>query len=192
MATPTGSDPPVSPSTRPTVPFTSPSLTASTMTPFQRRSSQDTVVIPMNNPVYQPKTEKKEEEAAVFNPNHTITYQKVVSILKESYNFEETVKSTSLDILALYLRGQTVIYIESKTYCEKRLNSFMLPVIFLAAVYSILNFILKDYQYGTIVISSLNAFNSFILSIINYLKLSEKSQNHLMAARRRPPKLYKN
>lgn len=188
MATPTGSDPPVSPSTRPTVP----SLAASTTIPFQRRVSQDTVVIPMNNPVYQPKAEKKEEEAAVFNPNHTITYQKVVSILKESYNFEETVKSTSLDILALYLRGQTVIYIESKTYCEKRLNSFMLPVIFLAAVCSILNFILKDYQYGTIVISSLNAFNSFILSIINYLKLSEKSQNHLMAARRRPPKLYKN
>lgn len=179
MTTPTGSHLPVSPTTRPTVPFTLPSLTASI--PFQRRSSQDTVVIPVNNPVF---IQPISSEAAVFNPNHTITYQKVVSILKESYNFEETVKSTSLDILALYLKGQTVIYIESKTYCEKRLNSLMLPAIFLAAVCSILSFILKDYAYGTIIISSLNAFNSFILSIINYLKLSEKSQNHLMAARR--------
>ena len=60
----------------------------------------------------------------------------------------------------------------------------MLPAILLAAVCSILNFILKDYSNGTIIISSLNAGNSFILSIINYLKLAEKSQNHLMAAQR--------
>jgi hypothetical protein len=140
----------------------------------------------MNNPIHRPlaKTEQKESETSVLNPNHTITYQKVVDILKESYNFDETVKSTSLDILALYLKGQKIIYIESKTHCEKRLNSLMLPAIFLAAVCSILNFILKDYSYGTIIISCLNACNSFILSIINYLKLSEKSQNHLMAARR--------
>lgn len=132
------------------------------------------------------KKEKKEADKSleVFNPTHTITYNTVVQILKDSYNFDENVMSTSLDILALYLKGQKIIYTESKTYCEKRLNTLMLPAILLAAVCSILNFILKDYSYGTIIISGLNATNSFILSIINYLKLAEKSQNHLMAAQR--------
>lgn len=120
----------------------------------------------------------------VFNPNHKIGYNDIVKILKEGYSFDENSNSTSLDILALYLKGQKIIYTESKTYCEKRLNSLMLPAILLAAVCSILNFILKDYVYGTVIISSLNACNSFILSVINYLKLAEKSQNHLMAAQR--------
>lgn len=127
---------------------------------------------------------QEEKVSDVLNPNHTITYNDVVKILKDSYNFDENITSTSLDILALYLKGQKIIYTESKTYCEKRLNTLMLPAILLAAVCSILNFILKDYSNGTIIISSLNAANSFILSIINYLKLAEKSQNHLMAAQR--------
>ena len=127
---------------------------------------------------------QEEKVNDVLNPNHSITYNHVVKILKESYNFDENITSTSLDILALYLKGQKIIYTESKTYCEKRLNTLMLPAILLAAVCSILTFILKDYSNGTIIISSLNATNSFILSIINYLKLAEKSQNHLMAAQR--------
>jgi hypothetical protein len=127
---------------------------------------------------------KEERTLEVFNPNSKVTYNDVVQILNDSYNFDENMTSTSLDILALYLKGQKIIYTESKTYCEKRLNTLMLPAILLAAVCSILNFILKDYPYGTIIISALNACNSFILSIINYLKLAEKSQNHLMEAQR--------
>ena len=127
---------------------------------------------------------QEEKPNDVLNPNHTVSYNHVVKILKDSYNFDENITSTSLDILALYLKGQKIIYTESKTYCEKRLNTLMLPAILLAAVCSILTFILKDYSNGTIIISSLNATNSFILSIINYLKLAEKSQNHLMAAQR--------
>ena len=121
---------------------------------------------------------------SVLNPDNTITYKQVNDILRDSYNFDESITSTSLDILALYLKGQKIIYTEAKTLCEKRLNTLMLPAIFISAVCSILNFILKDYSNGTIIISGLNAANSFILSIINYLKLAEKSQNHLMAAQR--------
>lgn len=150
---------------------------------------KENTVITIDGTKSKEKKEEKKEKVVdksleVFNPTHTITYNNVVQILKDSYNFDENVMSTSLDILALYLKGQKIIYTESKTYCEKRLNTLMLPAILLAAVCSILNFILKDYSYGTIIISALNAFNSFILSIINYLKLAEKSQNHLMAAQR--------
>lgn len=128
--------------------------------------------------------DKPTDHPGALNPNHRIKYKDIVEILRDNYHFDENKNSTALDILALYLKGQKIIYMESKTHCEKRLNTLMLPAILLAAVCSILNFILKDYSYGTIIISSLNASNSFILSIINYLKLAEKSQNHLMAAHR--------
>jgi len=126
----------------------------------------------------------QEGKTSALNPNHKIGYNHVVEILRDTYHFDENMNSTALDILALYLRGQKIIYMESKTYCESRLNSLMIPAILISAGCSILNYILKDVNYGTIIISSLNAFNSFILTIINYLKLAEKSQNHLIAAQR--------
>ena len=132
----------------------------------------------------EPNEKIKEDTSTVAHPVKRVKYKDVIDILRDNYHFDENKNSTALDILALYLKGQKIIYMESKTYCEKRLNTLMLPAILLAAVCSILNFILKEYSYGTIIISSLNAANSFILSIINYLKLAEKSQNHLMAAHR--------
>jgi hypothetical protein len=119
---------------------------------------------------------------SVLNPDNTITYKQVNDILRDSYNFDESIASTSLDILALYLKGQKIIYTEAKTLCEKRLNTLMLPAIFISAVCSILNFILKDYSYGTIIIASLNAFNSFLLSLISYLKLDAKAEAHKTSA----------
>lgn len=119
---------------------------------------------------------------SVLNPESSISWKDVNTVLRESYNFEATMDSTALDILALYLKGQKIIYTESKTLCEKRLNTLMLPAIFIAAVCSILNFILKDYPSGTIIISCLNAFNSFLLSLISYLKLDGKAEAHKTSA----------
>jgi hypothetical protein len=132
--------------------------------------------------IYQQKILNPSTEQGVLNPENNVTYKQVSDILKYSYNFEESMSSTSLDILALYLKGQKVIYTESKTLCEKRLNTLMLPAIFIAAVCAILNFILKEYPYGVIIISSLNAFNSFLLSLISYLKLDGKAEAHKTAA----------
>ena len=129
-----------------------------------------------------PSSVKIDLPTSVFNPENTITFNEVSNILKTSYNFDETAHSTALDILALYLKGQKIIYTESKTLCEKRLNTLMLPAIFIAAVCSILNFILKDVSYGTILISGLNAFNSFLLSLISYLKLDAKAESHKNSA----------
>lgn len=121
----------------------------------------------------------RKSKSSVLNPENSISWKDVNDILRDSYNFQETIDSTALDILALYLKGQKIVYTESKTLCEKRLNTLMLPAIFIAAVCSILNFILKDYQGGTIIISCLNAF---ILSLISYLKLDAKAESHKMAA----------
>ena len=162
-----------------------PDTTASTSTDTENANSESedndsNDITPIDNSNKQNNGDKN----AALNPNHEIGYADVVKILKDTYHFDENMNSTALDILALYLRGQKIIYMESKTYCESRLNSLMIPAIFISAACSILNYILKDVNYGTIMISGLNAFNSFILTIINYLKLAEKSQNHLIAAQR--------
>jgi hypothetical protein len=117
---------------------------------------------------------------SVLSPH--VSWKDVNKVLLESYNFEASIDSTALDILALYLKGQKIIYTESKTLCEKRLNTLMLPAIFIAAMCSILSLILKEYQHGTIIISCLNAFNSFLLSLISYLKLDAKAEAHKTSA----------
>jgi len=90
--------------------------------------------------------------------------------------------SNSLDVLALYIKGQKLLYTEAKTYCEQQLNFLMLPAIFIACVGSIFSFLSSDYSYGPIIIASLNGFNAFILSLISYLKLDAKAQAHKTSA----------
>lgn len=110
------------------------------------------------------------------------TFGKISKLLKEIYNDEDSVLSTSLDILALYLKGQKILYTESKTFCEKKLNSLMLPAIFISAVCALLNFILQSYTYGSIVTACLNTINSFLLSLITFLKLDAKAEAHKSTA----------
>ena len=92
------------------------------------------------------------------------------------------ISSNSLDVLALYIKGQKMLYTEAKTYCEQQLNFLMLPAIFIACVGSIFSFLSSDYSYGPIIIASLNGLNAFILSLISYLKLDAKAQAHKTSA----------
>lgn len=114
--------------------------------------------------------------------SHIITFKKVMSDLKENYNFENSITSTSLDILALYLKGQKILHMEAKTFCEKRLNSLMLPAIFISSVCSILNFALTNVSFGSIIISSLNVSNAFLMALVSYLKLDGKAEAHKISA----------
>lgn len=109
-------------------------------------------------------------------------FEQISNVLKEIYNEEDSVLSTSLDTLAIYLKGQKILYTEAKSYCEKRLNFLMLFAIFISAVCALLNLILKDTTYGSIVTSSLNTINSFLLSIITFLKLDAKAEAHKTTA----------
>jgi hypothetical protein len=111
-----------------------------------------------------------------------VNFKSVSSILDNTYNYEETISSTALDILAVYIKGQKILYIEAKTFCEKRLNLLMLPAIFISAVCAVLSLQLKTLDYGAIIIASLNGFNSFILSLISYLKLDAKAEAHKSSA----------
>ena len=58
----------------------------------------------------------------------------------------------------------------------------MLPTICITAVCSVISIALKEYQYGALIVSSLNALNFFFLNLINYLKLDAKAEAHRVAA----------
>ena len=83
-------------------------------------------------------------------------YKDVEKSIEENYFEENHRYSISLDILASYLRGQKLIYMESKAFCENRLNWLMLPSIFFSTAATVLASILKDYYWGPYMIAGLN------------------------------------
>jgi hypothetical protein len=109
-------------------------------------------------------------------------YKAVETAMDETYNFKEVNNSTICDIIAMYLKGQKIIYTEAKTVCEQRLNALMLPAIFITALCTILSLVLKDFTYGPTIVSSLNGINAFLLALINYLKLDAKAEAHRTSA----------
>lgn len=106
------------------------------------------------------------------------TYQEVEERIQKNY-FEDNQKySSALDIVATYLKGQKLIYMESKTYCETKLYKLMLPAIFLSAVATVIASIMDNYIWGPYLISSLNGIISFLLAVVNYLKLDATAEAH--------------
>ena len=61
-----------------------------------------------------------------------LTFNDVLSKINEHYE-QDTVHrySSAMDILASYLKGQKIIYMESRTHTVQILNMLMLPSIFL-------------------------------------------------------------
>ena len=88
----------------------------------------------------------------------------------------------ALHILALYMKGQKVLYMEAKSHCERRLNMLMLPAILNSAVCTVISSALHDWQYGAVLLAGLSAFNSCVLAIISYLKLDAKCEAHRASA----------
>ena len=53
---------------------------------------------------------------------HKLTFKEVEDKINKNYFDINHTYSSSLDILASYLKGQKIIYMEAKYECEKRLN----------------------------------------------------------------------
>jgi hypothetical protein len=90
--------------------------------------------------------------------------------------------SSALDILASYLKGHKIIYMESKFFCETRLNSYMMPAIVFSSAATVLNSYVDKYYWGSIFISSLNGIIAFLLAVVNYLKLDAASEAHKISS----------
>ena len=107
-----------------------------------------------------------------------IGFREFIGTIRENYWGPRISNSLTLDLFAVYLNSQKILYIESKSFCEHNLNRLMLPAIFISVASSVISLGLKDYNYGTLIVSALTAFDSFLLGIINYLKLDAKAEAH--------------
>jgi len=110
------------------------------------------------------------------------TYREIDDDFSHTYSTNEFNNSTICDLIALYVRGQKVLYTEAKTHCEQKLTFLMLPAIAITVACSVMSVVLKEYEYGTTITSSLNGINAFILALINYLKLDTRAEAHRTSA----------
>lgn len=90
--------------------------------------------------------------------------------------------SNAMDILASYVKGQKLIYMEAENHCKTQLNQLMFPSIFFSCAASVLSVSFDGTQYGGVTIAGINACISFLLSIISYLKLDAEAEAHKISS----------
>ena len=121
--------------------------------------------------------EDDEENKAIIKVPKFLSFDDVQGILDYSSSKQQYF-SSAFDIVSTYLKGQKIIYTEAYEHCTLYLNMLMLPAIFLSALASVLSFSFEGQEWGSIVVASINAFNGFLLSVVNYSKLDAASEAH--------------
>jgi hypothetical protein len=116
-----------------------------------------------------------------FNAKKT-SFHTVEEDLSSIYHNNNEYFSSAMDILASYVKGHKIIYMEAEAFCSSKLNFLMFPSIFFSATASVLAPALEDQSWGTIMIASINAGISFLLAIVSYLKLDAQSEAHKTSA----------
>ena len=111
-----------------------------------------------------------------------LTFLDVKNKMNEQFGLNEGQLSTTLDIIAVYLKGQKILYLKGKEYCEFYLYRLMLPTILISSSCSVISGIYKEYSHASEAVSILTAFNAFILSVITYLKLDAQAEAHKTSA----------
>jgi hypothetical protein len=112
-----------------------------------------------------------------------LSYNAIKRHINKSYEQDVVHRySAALDILASYLKGQKIIYMEARSYTVSILNCLMLPSIFISALGAILQAPLQQTANGSLILAALSAFVTFLLAIINYLKLDAEAEAHKISA----------
>ena len=110
------------------------------------------------------------------------SFTDIKKLMNEKFGYKEGHLSTTLDIIAVYLKGQKILYLEAKSYCEFYLHRLMLPSIFLASLCSVVSGIFNDIPTSAKAVAGATAFNAFLMSLISYFKLDARAEAHKMTA----------
>ena len=110
-----------------------------------------------------------------------ITFQHVENSLENYFDNNHKI-SSAFDILASYLKGQKIIYMESKCYAEQGLNCLMTPAILLSTSATVLSSFVQDYSWGGLMIAAVNGIIGFLLALVNFFKLDAASEAHKISA----------
>ena len=111
-----------------------------------------------------------------------LNYKQIEKRIDDNYFDKHHKYSNSLDILASFLKGQKIIYMESKSYSELHLNRLMIPSILLSTAATVLAAIIKDYIWGAYLISGVNGIIAFLLALVNFYKLDARAEAHKTSA----------
>jgi hypothetical protein len=115
-------------------------------------------------------------------PFKKLEFKDVEYKIDQSYSDINHKYSSALDILASYLKGHKIIYMEAKFYCETHLNCYMMPAILFSTAATVLSTYLSGYKWGSVFIAGLNGCIAFLLAIVNYLKLDAASEAHKISS----------
>jgi hypothetical protein len=111
-----------------------------------------------------------------------LNYKNVEQEINNIYYDDAHNYSSSLDILASYIKGQKIIYMESKYYIENQLNKLMIPAIILSTSITVLSEVVLDHSWGHQFIAGISAVVAILLTFIKYFKLDGQSNSHSISA----------
>lgn len=113
-----------------------------------------------------------------------VSYENMLSKINKQFEQDNVQRySSAMDILASYLKGQKIIYMESRSYSVFVLNSLMFPSILLAVFASIGQEQLSLFTTeASTILAIVNALIAFILALINYCKLEAISESHKISS----------
>jgi hypothetical protein len=106
----------------------------------------------------------------------------VMDTMNVKFGYNDGKLSTALDLISLYLKGQKMLYLEAKSYCEFYLYRLMIPAIIISSVSSVISGMFYDNTTAVKVVSGTSAINTIILSLVNFYKLDAKAEAHKMTA----------
>lgn len=118
--------------------------------------------------------------------NHKHTFLDVKYYVDDFFNSSIVYKySCALDILASYLKGQKILYNESKNLYFYYLNCLMIPCIILSSLSTVLSqtkFGGGYDKYHNFILCVINAIITCLLTCLNYLKLDAGSESFKICA----------
>ena len=112
-----------------------------------------------------------------------LSYETVLQRVTGAYDQDLVHRySSALDVLASFIKGHKIIYMESHSYTVKKLHYLMFPAIFLSGTVSVLQSMFRCSNQGEFILASISALVAFMLAIINYMKLDAKSEAHKISS----------
>jgi len=112
-----------------------------------------------------------------------VTYNDVKKQINKYYKLDFSQRySSALDILASYLKGQKIIYMEACNYTLFRLYLLMIPAIAITAFCTVAQTPLECETNGKYILAGLNGFLTFLLSLISFMKLDASAQAYKITA----------
>ena len=117
-----------------------------------------------------------------INPIPHRGFLDVMETMNVKFGYNDGKLSAALDLISLYLKGQKMLYLEAKSYCEFYLYRLMIPAIIMSSVSSVISGIFYDNTTAVKVVSGTSAINTIILSLVNFYKLDAKAEAHKMTA----------